>query len=92
MSQTSSPNTAFSISAWVLKSVINWSGECGTTDTRNILSIGILNVAHVVASIVPVQAVLWWEHDRGCPLGTHWEASGELAVMTYRCACLDGSI
>lgn len=92
VSQASSSGTTSSVSTWACKSVINGSGKGSTTDAGNILSIGILNVAIVVATIIPVQAVLWWKHDMACPLSTNWEASGELTVVADRCATFDCAI
>jgi hypothetical protein len=92
VSQASSSGTTSSVSTWACESVINRSGKGSTTDAGNILSIGKLHVAIVVATIIPVQAVLWWKLDMACPLGTNWEASGELAVVADRCASFDCAI
>jgi len=51
-----------------------------------------LDITVVVATISPMQAVLWWKHNMGCVLGTNWEASGELAVVANRSASFDGAI
>jgi len=79
LSQAGSISLASSICAWVCKLIVNWSDESSTTDTGNILSLMHVNVTSVTASVVPVEAVLWWEVDMGGPSGANWQASCELA-------------
>jgi len=68
-------------STWALELVVNWSDECLSTDARHILCLSHSDIATATATILPVQAVLWWKSDMLGVLNANWEAPSELAVV-----------
>lgn len=68
-------------STWTHELVVNWSDECLSADARHILCLSHSDIATATATILPVQAVLWWKSDMSGVLDANWEAPSELAVV-----------